>query len=217
LQTALGMINVVVDEEGKDAETVAKELEAKKVMRGTQKMSEAQAEMILHVEGGQLSPMHLKDLMGIWDTLKSVHHACGFATSLVLHQKFLTMKKGANQLMQSWIGEIQKQAFMMKEAEIMVSDQDIILMLTIGLPSSYDAVIINFNSTPADQLILNNVIAHLLNEETRQTTAAPTKSTSLSTHVKTDPDKAAYTATPANCDHSKVTCHFCSEKGILQG
>jgi hypothetical protein len=41
LQTALGMINVVVDEEGKDAETVAKESEAKKVKRGAQKMSEA--------------------------------------------------------------------------------------------------------------------------------------------------------------------------------
>jgi hypothetical protein len=36
-----GMINVVVDEEGKDAETVAKELEAKKAKRGAQKMSEA--------------------------------------------------------------------------------------------------------------------------------------------------------------------------------
>jgi hypothetical protein len=60
--------------------------------------------MILHVEGSQLSHMHLTDLMDIWDTLKSVHHACGSVTSLALHQKFLTMKKGANQLMQSWIG-----------------------------------------------------------------------------------------------------------------
>jgi hypothetical protein len=100
--------------------------------------------------------------MDIWDMLKSDHHACGFATSLALHQKFLTMKKGVNQSMQSWIGEIRKQAFMMKEAEITVSNQDIILTLTIGLPSSYDAVIINFDSTPADQLMLDNVIAHLL-------------------------------------------------------
>jgi len=95
----------------------------------------------------------------------------------------------------------------------LVINQDIILGLTIGLPSSYDAVIINFDSIPADQLTLDNVISHLLNEETQQTAAATTKSTSLSTHVKTDPDNAAYAATPANCDHSKVTCHFCSEKG----
>jgi hypothetical protein len=94
----------------------------------------------------------------------------------------------------------------------LVINQDIILGLTIGLPSSYDAVIINFDSIPADQLTLDNVISHLLNEETRQTAAATTKSISLSTHVKTDPDNAAYAATPANCDHSKVTCHFCSDE-----
>jgi hypothetical protein len=74
--------------------------------------------MILHVEGSQLSHMCLMDLMDIWDTLKSVHHACGFVTSLALHQKFLMMKKGGNQLMQSWIGEIQKQALMMKVDEL---------------------------------------------------------------------------------------------------
>ena len=35
----------------------------------------------------------------------------------------------------------------------------------MGLPSSYDAVIINFNLTPSDQLTLSDIISHLLNEE----------------------------------------------------
>jgi hypothetical protein len=34
-----------------------------------------------------------KDLMEIWEMLKSVHYACGFATALVLHRRFLTVKK----------------------------------------------------------------------------------------------------------------------------
>ena len=80
-----GMVKIIVEEEGKDAETVAKELEGKKAKRGAQKMSEARAEMILRVEGSQLSHMRLTDPMDIWDTLKSVHRARGhqgFANSL---------------------------------------------------------------------------------------------------------------------------------------
>jgi len=57
----------------------------------------------------------------------------------------------------------------MEEVGILVSDQDKILALTMGLPASYNAVIVNFDSTPTDQLTLDNVIAHLLNEETQQT------------------------------------------------
>jgi hypothetical protein len=61
----------------------------------------------------------------------------------------------------------------MEEAQIIVMDQDWILALMMGLPTSYDAVIINFDSTPADQLTLDHVITHLLNEETQQAAQAP--------------------------------------------
>ena len=43
----------------------------------------------------------------------------------------------------------------------MVTNQNHILALTVGLPSSYDAIIINSNPTPADQLTLNNIIVCL--------------------------------------------------------
>ena len=39
----------------------------------------------------------------------------------------------------------------------------------MGLPFSYDTVIINFNSTPSDQLILSHVISRLLNDKVCQT------------------------------------------------
>ncbi len=56
----------------------------------------------------------------------------------------------------------------LEQAGIIVNDQDKILALTMGLPSTYDAVIINFDSTPTDQLTLTHVISRLLNEEVRQ-------------------------------------------------
>ncbi|KAE9409714.1 hypothetical protein BT96DRAFT_766033, partial [Gymnopus androsaceus JB14] len=68
------------------------------------KMAQAHSKMIHHVEPGQLSHMTLKDPMEIWEKLKNVHRGQGFATSLALKQKFLTSKKGRNQMMQAWIG-----------------------------------------------------------------------------------------------------------------
>ena len=52
------IINIVVDETGKDATTVAAEIEDLKKKRSAEKMDEACTEMVLRVEDGQLSHMH---------------------------------------------------------------------------------------------------------------------------------------------------------------
>src|SRR5882672_8598877 len=44
-------------------------------------------------------------------------------------------------------------------------DEDIILVLTSGLPSGYDMLIVNLDATPTERLTLDYVITHLLNEE----------------------------------------------------
>jgi len=104
--------------------------------------------------------MRSKDLLEIWKDLWNVHRARGFATSLALHRKFLTAKKSDDQSMQSWIGQIRSQAFTIEKITgTEVSDQDKILALTMGLPPSYDPVIINFNAAPLESLTFNDVIA----------------------------------------------------------
>ena len=67
--------------------------------------------------------------------------------------------------MQAWIAQVQGLVFHFKQAGINVGNQDKILALTMGLPSSYNAVIINFDATPSDLLTLSHVISCLLNEE----------------------------------------------------
>ncbi|KDQ22483.1 hypothetical protein PLEOSDRAFT_14575, partial [Pleurotus ostreatus PC15] len=103
----------------------------------------------------------------IWATLKRVHRAAGFATTLALRRQFLTAKKG-DEGMQAWISRVQGLAFRMEAAGINVADQDKILALTMGLPAAYSSDIINFDATPPELLTLNHVITRLLNEETRQ-------------------------------------------------
>jgi len=100
------VIEIVMDTEGKEDADIKKEFETKLGKQSASKMAEAQAEMILRVNDGQLSHMQSKDPLEIWRDLQNIHHARGFVTSLALHRKFLTAKKSDDQSMQSWIGQI---------------------------------------------------------------------------------------------------------------
>jgi len=198
------VVEILVDTEGKADDDVKKEYETKLGKRSASKMAEARAEMILRVDDGQLSHMRSKDPLEIWTDLRNVHHAHGFATSLALRRKFLTAKKTDDQSMQSWIGQIRSQAFTIEEVTgTKVSDQDKILALTMGLPPSYDPVIINFDAAPLDSLTFNGVVARLLNEETRQGSSSGIK---MEREVVLMMKKQV----PNRAD---VICHFCDQKG----
>ncbi|KAF5367564.1 hypothetical protein D9758_003799 [Tetrapyrgos nigripes] len=178
------------------------------------KMAQARAEMILRVEPGQLSHMHSKDPLVVWEDLKAVHRARGFAAFLSLKRKFLTMKKEKGQKMSAWIGEVKSQVFEMEEAGLMVPDLDIILALTMGLPSSYDSLIINFNDTPSSDLTLNHVMTRLLAEETRQLThTIPTPQTTITTNAKDLLHNVALSDNKTSLPVEQITCWFCDEKG----
>jgi len=209
------MIKIMVDVKGKDAEMAAAQLEKKKKEQLADKMAEAQAEMVLWVEDGQLLHMRLHNPMEVWDMLQCICHAAGFATSLALQRKFLTAKKEEGQSMQAWIGVIQSLVFWMEEAQITVTDQDQILALTMGLPTLYDAIIINFDSTPADQLTLDHIITRLLNEETQQAAQTP----SSSGDTESEPGDLAMAMTRSKFAEqrtahviSDITCYFCDGK-----
>jgi len=201
------IVEVVVDEDGKTEEEVQKDYMAKLAKRSASKMAEARSEMILRVDGGQLPHMISRDPLEVWSNLRTVHRARGFATSLALHRKFLTSRKTPKMTMQAWIGEIRGQAFAMKLAEIEVSDQMVILALTLGLPPSYDNVIINFDSTDPIQLMLENVIIRLLNEETRQSSRRTHWATDA---PKPDSDNLAMAAIPRA---GRIVCFFCDQAG----
>jgi hypothetical protein len=68
-------------------------------------------------------------------------------------------------MMQAWIGQIQGLSFCMEHTKIAVTNQDKILAITMGLPPSFDNVIIYFDSMSPGTLTLDLVIARLLNEE----------------------------------------------------
>ncbi len=210
------IVEVEVDGDGKSESEILVELTTKLKGRDKQKMAEARAEMILRVDIGQLAHMDSKDPREIWGNLQTVHRAQGFATSLSLRRKFLTAKMLEGQGMESWVGQIRRMAKAMELAGIDVSDQDLILALTMGLPPSYENVIINFDATPPDQLTLSNVIVRLLNEETRQASLAPGHSEK---DKEEEEDVAAIAFRNGKAKgNSRVDfiCFFCDKPGHLK-
>ena len=165
--------------------------------------------MILHVEDNQLVHMISPDPMQIWLTLQCVHQAAGFATFLSLRRKFLTAKKSDSQTMQACIGQIQGLAFRMEHAKIAITNQDKILAITIGLPPSFNNVIINFDSMSPKTLTLDLVIACLLNKEVQQITTIP--SVKEDDQIKMELDEAMAVSHPKPI--SEVLCFFCNRKG----
>ncbi|KAJ8456016.1 hypothetical protein ONZ45_g18834 [Pleurotus djamor] len=217
--TKKGLFSLVhYEPEATKKEEIAAEMKKWRTERKakSEKFPEARAEMILRAEGGQLVHMQSRDPAEIWSTLKRVHQAVGFATSLALRRQFLTAKKRPEQPMQAWISQIQGLALRMEAAGINVDEQDKILAVTMGLPETYGPVIINFDATSPDLLTFNHVITRLLNEETRQA--------ATEVIVKKEEDEenenvvmsvvASHGRTGRGQPNpAEVNCFFCQERG----
>ena len=84
-----------------------------------------------------------------------------------------------------------------------VSNQDKILALTMGLPFSYNPVIINFDAALPDSLTFNSIVARLLNEETHQ---------GSSSGIKIE-HETILVAKKQVLNWADMICYFCNQKG----
>lgn len=114
------------------------------------------------------------------------------------------MAKKADQSIISWLADVRRAAFRLEEIGAPVTDEDMILVLTNNLPPSYSQLIVTFDSTPPDDLNIEYVITHLLNEESRQ--ANETIASTSDDHALAATTKPL---TPIHC----ITCFNCKKKG----
>ena len=144
------------------------EKDPKKLKDFRKRQAACKAEMVLRVDDSQLAHMNSADPKTIWESLAKVHRARGFGSRLQLRRHFITATMDEDQTMESWIGEVRTRARRLESIEVNVSDEDIIVVLTAGLPSSYTPVVISFDAIEPEKLTLDFVITRLLNEEARQ-------------------------------------------------
>jgi hypothetical protein len=185
-------------------------LNAKAIRAFRKKQAEALAEIVLHVEVAQLSFIQDDDPAIVWEALAAVHQARGMATRLTLRRRFWRLQKPEGP-MQNFIAETRRLANQLADIGVTVYDEDIILVLTGGLPPSYENFVISLDATPLAQLTLDYVITRLLNEETRQVGAT----IPVVTESNLDAAFAAYLNRRSR-DLAQIICYNCGKKGHFQ-
>ena len=120
-----------------------------KIVRAfARRQAEARAEIILHVEESQLAYVRERDPKDIWDMLTTIYRARGFATRRVLRRKFIMLRKRDDQLIPAWIAEVRNAAFRLEAIDVEVPEEDIIMVMTGGLPTAYSTFVATLDSTP---------------------------------------------------------------------
>ncbi|KAG6328479.1 hypothetical protein ID866_10610 [Astraeus odoratus] len=106
-----------------------------------EQQSYACADLILCAEASQFAHMTSDNPHKIWEELKCIHEAQGLSTQLITICKFTCMEKQSDQSMSEWIGEVCSHAFLMQKIGIKLEDIFSIIVLTSGLPSKYDSLL----------------------------------------------------------------------------
>jgi hypothetical protein len=177
------------------------------------KQRQARARMIKRVMAGQLPHMRNANPKVIWAELKRVHRGGGFGSKLAMCRRFINARMGTKETMAAWISRVkgmgfEGMGFELEAIEVKVSEEDLILVLTNGLPPSFESFIITLDAARPEDITLANVVARLANEEGRQ---------GVNVVIKEEEEQrlaeSALTATKACCDHSDITCFGCGKKG----
>jgi hypothetical protein len=114
---------------------------------------------------------------------------------------------GEDQTISSWISDVKNTAYRLSGVGVTVLDDDVILALCEGLPTSYLMLIVTLDSLPPDELTLDNVVTRLLNEEVRQKPDRDEKYPSA--------DQALVARNKVRQPMSEITCFTCGGKGAL--
>ena len=180
----------------------------------------AKAKIILHLDKSQLPHARLDTAKEIWDNLARIHRAHGFGTLLAMRRKFFYMVMDEEKSMEAWIASIRDIAHRLEAANFEVTDIDLIIALTQGLPDRYDPFIVSLDATPIDQLSVDSVITRLLNEESRQSRFEPGHDTAALSRSKlgkntwSKPSKAKSVASEERSPRSS-RCYNCGGHGHL--
>jgi len=87
------------------------------------------------------------DPMVIWNNLINIHSSHGHSTIIALRHHFHRLCLERSETMPAYIARVCHTAFLLEEASVIVTDDDIILAVTSGLPHSYDPFLISLNAT----------------------------------------------------------------------
>jgi hypothetical protein len=167
-----------------------------------QKRRQARAKIILAVEPSQLPHTRETDPALIWENLAQIHRARGLGTLITMRRQFFSMTMPPNSTVAAWVASVRHAAYRLEECyrlelantttttpPFTVSDLDKIMVLTAGLPPSYDPLVVNISSLPTLSISFENIVTRLLNEEGRHIAFRQVDTTPASTFVAPKPPR----------------------------
>ena len=160
-----GQVFLVLDTAGKSDDEIKGEWVKAVAKRSAKKMSEARATMVKRVETLQLVHMCEWDPMIIWDKLMAAYQVCRLATQLAKCCKFLMVAKMADELITVWASCVKGVAFDLEDIGGTVTDEDIIVVLTMGLGKEYVHFVASIDAMATQELTVDYVVTRMLNEE----------------------------------------------------
>jgi hypothetical protein len=195
--------NVVVEPKGDTAD------EKKANAEFWEKKAMARSRLIAKVSDLQLPHMVDRDPTIVWNELARIHRAQGFGSRLALRRRFWNARMLENERMPTWIARVKALRMELKSAGADIDDEDVILVLTNGLPPSFESIVIAIDGIPTDQVNLEAVIVRLRNEEGRKEDID---------RVKREENEAyGNSAMHAQAERTNdVTCFECRKRGHYQ-
>ncbi|KXN91524.1 hypothetical protein AN958_12766 [Leucoagaricus sp. SymC.cos] len=97
-----------------------------------------------------------------------------------------------------------------------LSDDDLLLAITSGLPHSYDVFLVSLDTLPDSEYVLDTVIPRLINEYTRQSIIGPSHTHTIQPYPTSTPVDDAMAITSGCCPLAEITCYKCGKKGHYQ-
>jgi len=122
--------------------------------------------ILLSVDPSQLGFIgRLEDPSEAWQTLETIHRSSSVNSVLSLHRHFFTMKKLPPESILTWIGRVHTCALELSLTTAPVTDLDIILIISEGLPPEYAPTVTTFDNLPISELTLDLVRTRLMSME----------------------------------------------------
>ena len=181
------------------------------------RQSEARSEIILRVEPAQLVHCRDNDPYTIWTTLANVHLSRGRATILALRRRFYRLRFDRDETISAYISRARYLAFLLEETGVIISDDDLMLAITAGLPHSYDHFLISLDTLIDSEYTLNNIITRLNNEYERQHMYSTNPRPNLNkAQNPSDEALSAMSLSKPRVALANITCFNCGEKGHYQ-
>lgn len=142
--------------------------QSEKVKTFRSRQALARAEIILHISPSHLIYCFHDEPALIWNALAAANAAHKRITTNTLRRQFHKLYLNHDETMLEFIERVQNMASMLNKAGVSVKNDALIILITSGLPRTYDSFLASLDTLPESEYNLDSIVTLLVAEYQRQ-------------------------------------------------